>query len=60
MSQRAMVFLVQLSEAVPPGFHNDEGAGQVGFSISLKDPFQLLVGGLQGGWSNAQVDDAFA
>ena len=52
------MFFVQFSEAVPAGFHNDESAGQFGLSVGLKNPLQLLVGGLECGWRSAQVDNA--
>ena len=57
---KCVVSSLQCSEAVPAGLHNDEGAGQFGFSMGLKDCSQLCVRGLYCGWSDAQVDDALA
>ncbi len=51
---------VKSAEAMPPGFDNDEGPGQFGFSMGLEDPFQFIVRGLQCGWGNTQVNDATA
>jgi len=51
---------MQFSNAMLAGFNHYERAGQFRLAVRLKDDFQLLVGGLHSGRSDAEIDDTFA